>query len=36
VPQLNIKQDEEILERKKLKVTQNYIDREIKESEERI
>ena len=33
---MNIKPDEEKLERKKLKVTQNYIDKEIKESEERL
>lgn len=33
---MNIKQEEEKFERKKLKVTQNYIDKEIKESEERL
>ena len=33
---MNIKHEEEVLERKKLKVTQNYIDKEIKESEERL
>ena len=33
---MNIRQDEEVLERKKLKVTQDYIDKEIKESKERL
>ena len=33
---MNIKREEENIERKKLQVTQNYIDKEIKESEERL
>ena len=33
---MNIKREEENIERKKLQVTQNYIEKEIKESEERL
>lgn len=33
---MNINREEENIERTKLQVTQNYIDKEIKESEERL